>query len=146
MATGASAQTTASAQITAAWHKVEALKPGKNIRLTTTAGTHLSCAFKSASDDSITCGSVTFPRAEIKSVKLPRRGLSGGLGFAIGFVGGIAIELEAFNAGWNDQASGATVLAIGIVGAAVLITIPILAIVYDWFGSTIYTAPEKVAP
>jgi hypothetical protein len=141
----AAAQTATAAPVSAvstgrSWTKVEALQPGKKLRITTTAMSHVNCIFNSADDASITCGQVTIPRAEIKSIKLSRRGLSAGVGVATGLVAGILLEAEAFNIGWNGKASEGVVAAVAIVGVAALVGIPIFAIIYDWCGQTIYTA------
>lgn len=101
------ASVAAAQQTGANWKRVEALPSGTTIRLSTEGRRSDTCSLVSVTEDSLTCVStrmifffpvhkqMDFVRAEIRSVKLSRRGLSMLTGAAIGMGAGIGAGIDA---------------------------------------------------
>jgi hypothetical protein len=95
-----------------------------------------TCYLLSVDDASLVCGRYTFPRAEVKSVKLTRYGVSYAAGAAIGGGAGAGIGLAVIKGTIveSDKGKGAGIgLALG-AGIGALVTGPA-----DLFrGPTVY--------
>jgi hypothetical protein len=128
------------------WRVVEAVPAGTHLYVEAKAG-HKSCTVKSVSADALTCGSgakeVVYPRTEISTLKMSRRGRSALFGAIPGGVliaaGGIGAATEKC----GDQSilcgiGPAILVAGGIAFAVVGATVGGLT---DFGRSTIYKAP-----
>jgi hypothetical protein len=122
------------------WQQVEALSPGKKLSITTASRSHLHCTFASADDASLHCGNVSIARAEIRSVKMPHRARSAAIGFVAGLAVALLIEGAAINSSMGNADSVEVAIGAAFLGAAVVIALPILAVVYDFCEETIYVA------
>ena len=83
-----------------------------------------TCYLLSVDDAALVCGRYTFPRAEVKDVKLTRYGVSYGVGAAIGAGGGAGIGVAVVNGNGffsNDKgkAAGIGLILGGVIGALV---------------------------
>jgi len=120
------------------WQHVQALPPGAALHIKTSKHT-LSCKFRSADADSLTCfhgKDMTVTRADVKSIKVSHRGRSALVGAAIGAASG-AIVVQATDKP-DDWMHG-----IAVLGAAVYLgalAAPIGALT-DFTRSTVYKAP-----
>ena len=95
------------------WSHVQSLPIGTTVLLNSSAR-HASCTLKSVDADSLTCTSgPTLSRADIKSVKLPRRLASAGAGLAIGATAGF---IGGYVAAGPDSPGGINILSRGDVG------------------------------
>jgi hypothetical protein len=121
------AATTAFAQSTAAgsnWDHLKALPVHTRLHVSADHMGH-TCYLLSVDDAALVCGRYTFPRAEVKSVKLTRYGTSYGVGAAIGAGAGAGIGVAVVSGGdsffKNDKGKAAGIgLALGAaVGALV---------------------------
>jgi hypothetical protein len=118
------------------WEHLKALPVNTTLHVSADSGGH-TCRLVSVDDAALVCGSHTFPRAEIKSVKLTRYGASYGVGAAIGAGAGAGIGLAVVSGDSlfsNDKGKAAGIgLALG-AGIGTLATGPI-----DLFrGPTVY--------
>ena len=122
----------ASAPLSDGWNHVKSLQAHQHMHVAADHGGS-TCYFISADDASLTCGrrdggqkgQHVFPRADVKSIKLTRRGIStaGGLGIGLvagGVIGAAAIRPDpsGFNLGLGAARAGAAVIG-GIGGAVV---------------------------
>ncbi len=82
------------------WDHVRALPIHTRLHVSADHMSH-TCYLLSVDDTALMCGRYTFPRAEVKSVKLTRYGLSYGAGAGIGAGIGVGIGL-GISAGTND--------------------------------------------
>jgi outer membrane lipoprotein SlyB len=133
----ASAQTPSSAQ-PPSWARLQALPSGAALHVKTTKET-TNCAFKSATEEALTCSdgdkAKTYPRAEVKSVKLRHRGRSALAGLAIGAGGGAVVGASLGRSGsFLGHGEGAVIVAVpgAIIGT-------IVGICTDFTHSTIYS-------
>jgi hypothetical protein len=132
------------------WQHVQALPVGQSINVTAKAS-HASCKLKSVDSDSLTCThgkDIVFQRADIVSIKVPRRGRSTliamGIGAGAGAVVGAATSgcsateknsfLGCFLTPTRPQGAAIGAVLFGAIGA------PIGALT-DFAKSTIYKAP-----
>ena len=110
------------------WSRVQSLRLGTTVLLNSTSR-HGSCKLKSVESDSLTCTSgPAVRRAEIKSVKLARRGTSALAGFGIGaatgvIAGYVGTKSDGGNGSFDivsrgDVAAGAGI-GLGVIGAIV---------------------------
>ena len=118
------------------WDHLKALPANTKLHVSVDKGGH-TCRLASVDDAALVCGSHTFPRAEVKSVKLTRYGASYGIGAAIGAGAGAGIGVAVVSGDSffsNDKGKAA---AIGLVlgaGIGALATVPM-----DLFrGPTVY--------
>lgn len=145
LSTYAVAQQTAAPPQGSNWQHVQALPAGANIRVKAQHKS-TSCKLKSVDADSLTCTSakdITFQRAEIKSITIPRPGRSsliglaigGGTGAIVGFAAGSSNGTTFFGKNaFRGQLAGLGAAIFGIPGAAV-------GAVTDFAHSTVYKAP-----
>ena len=130
------------------WQHVQALPAGANIRVKAQHSS-ATCKLKSVDADSLTCTKskdLTFTRAEIRSITIPRRGRSSLIGLAIGggagAVVGYAVGGSGCKSGQNfclDIVDGRTLAPVGAVifgaiGAGI-------GAGTDFSHSTVYKAP-----
>jgi hypothetical protein len=125
------------------WQHVQALPAGASIHVRAQHSS-ANCRFKSADADSLTCTGakdVTFQRAEIKSITIPRRGRSAavmaGVGAGVGLATVKIVSSTVFGGIYNKDGgakgavwaggAGAGALIFGGIGAA---THPIHSTVY----------------
>ena len=128
------------------WQHVQALPVGASVQVKARKS-HTNCYVKSVDADSLTCThgkDIVFERSEIRSIKIPHRGRSIGVGAAIGAGVGFGIGAGAAaatdNGGWFsgggwDALSGAVA---GVLGAAIGTVTGGLT---DFTHSTVYKAP-----
>jgi len=132
----ASAQT---AQPSAAgWARVQALAPGTAVHIS--AEHHLSgiCQVKSVDADSLSCTDTrVIQRADIRSVKLPRRAASAVVAGVVGLVAGNLIGIEASN---HCNTVGC-VVAFALVDVGVIVASIFIGLYTDFLGKTIYQKP-----
>ena len=120
------------------WQHVRALPAGASIHVKAQHSSAI-CKLKSVDADSLTCTGVkdiTFQRAEIRSITIPRRGLSTAIGAAAGAGAGVAVGAGLGPTVWTSRGKGA--------GVGVAIFAPIGAIIgaaTDFAHSTVYKAP-----
>ena len=128
------------------WRVVQALPSGAHVYVYAKAG-HKSCTVKSVSADVLTCAAgakeVAYPRAEISTLKMSRRGRSALFGAIPGVVLIAAGGIGAATKNCGNQALlcgvGSAVLAAGGIALAVIgATVGGLT---DFSRSTIYKAP-----
>jgi hypothetical protein len=121
------------------WDHLKALPANTKLHVSADKGGH-TCRLVSVDDAALVCGSHTFARAEVKSVKLTRYGVSYGVGTAIGAGAGAGIGVAVVsgdNLFSNDKGKAAGIgLALG-AGVGALATGPV-----DLFrGPTVYRRP-----
>ena len=87
--------------MTDTWHHLAALQPGTHIHISSDKKSR-TCFFTSADDQNLVCSrrrsaraEFTFPRAQVRSVKLTRYGVSTLAGMGIGAGAGLAIGAAA---------------------------------------------------
>jgi hypothetical protein len=128
------------------WARVQVLPAGKTINVKT-KDRHMVCKLVSVDADMLRCSDhakdVTFQRAEIVSVKIPRRGRSTLIGFGIGAGTGAVIGFAgATNSGNGffgaNFMRGAVTAVFGVVGG--VIGAPV-GYATDFSRSTVYKAP-----
>jgi uncharacterized protein YcfJ len=130
----------AGAQNGPSWERLAGLPAGVSIHVNTKSR-HVACKFKSAEADAVTCvsgGAKTevFPRAEIRTVKLARRGRSILAGMGIGAAGGAIIgAASGRNGSFIGRGAGAAILAVpgALIGA-------IVGAFVDFTDTTVYRA------
>lgn len=120
------------------WQHVQALPVGASIQVE--AGkSHANCKLKSVDADTLTCTQkkdIVFERAEIKSIKIPRREHSALIGMAIGAgAGAIVGAASGRNGSFVPRGLGAIIL--GVPGAPIGAAIGGLT---DFAKSTVYKA------
>ena len=114
--------------------RVQALAPGTVVHV---SAAHIkgTCAVKNVEADSLTCTDTrVFPRADISSIKLPRRAASAAVAGVAGGIAGIVMASEAYNH-CNTLGCG---IAIGFVALVVIVASPFIGLVTDFMGKTIY--------
>jgi hypothetical protein len=138
-----------SAPVTAAgnnWARVQVLPAGTTVNVKG-KDRHLVCKLVSVDGDALRCRdrakAVDFQRAEIRSVKIPRRGRSTliglGIGAGTGAVIGFAVGSKSGNGFFGPNfLRGAVTAVFGVVGG--VIGAPV-GYVTDFTRSTVYTAP-----
>ena len=97
IALSAAAQQPAQPPAGANWQHVQALPPGTAIQVKTRTS-NAKCALKSVDTDSLTCihgKDLIFQRSEIRSITVPHRGRSIGVGAAIGAGAGFGLGAVA---------------------------------------------------
>ena len=120
------------------WQHVQALPIGASIRVRVLHNS-TSCKLKSVDADSLTCTSakdITFQRGDIRSITIPRRGLSTAIGAAAGAGAGVSVGAGLGPAFWTSRGKCA--------GVGIAIFTPIGAIIgatTDFAHSTVYRAP-----
>jgi hypothetical protein len=121
------------------WQRVQALPVGQSIDVTAKAS-HANCKLKSVDADTLTCTQrkdIVFQRADILSVKVPRRGRSALIGTAIGAGAGAVFGFASGrNGSFVPRGLGAAIF--GVVGAPIGAAIGALT---DFNHSTVYKAP-----
>ena len=132
------------------WQRVQALPVGQSIVVKAKAS-HASCKLKSVDADSLTCThgkDLVFQRADIRTIKIPRRGrstlIAAGIGIATGAIVGAASGssctqqagqfLPCVNIISRRDLAVIGTVAVGVIGA------PIGALT-DFTKSTVYKAP-----
>jgi hypothetical protein len=133
------------------WQRVQALPVGQSIVVKAKAS-HASCKLKSVDADSLTCThgkDLVFQRADIRTIKIPRRGrstlIAAGIGIATGAIVGAASGSSCTEAQKNSFLGCFLTFSRGdlaLVGGAVggVIGAPIGALT-DFAKSTVYKAP-----
>jgi hypothetical protein len=127
------------------WQQVQALPPQTPVQVKTDH-TKTTCLVTAVTDDKLTCSQSVFSRAQIKTIKLPRKakstvaGLLIGAGVGAGVGAGIGSAINAGNSGSYIHVSGGKSAGIG-AGVGAIIGIGIGALVghsTDLFATTIY--------
>jgi hypothetical protein len=137
----ASAQTTA----VSGWQRVQELPAHTEVYVRSDKQ-KVKCSIDSVTDDKLTCSQTVFARAEIKSIKLPRRststigGLLIGAGIGAGAGAGIGSAINSGNKGSFVHVSGGKSAGVGAgIGAIVGIAAGgLVGYSKDIFASTLY--------
>jgi hypothetical protein len=127
------------------WQRVQALPPHTEVYVRSDTR-KVKCSVDSVTDDNLTCSQTMFSRAEIKSIKLPRRststigGLLIGAGIGAGVGAGIGSAINSGNKGSYVHVSGGKSAGVGAgVGAIVGIAAGgLVGYSKDIFASTLY--------
>lgn len=120
------------------WQHVQALAVGTTISVGARSR-HANCTLKSVDTETLTCThkkDIVFQRADILSVKIPRRGRSALIGLGIGAgAGGIVGAASGRNGSLVPRGLGAIIFAVAgaPIGAAI-------GVATDFAKSTVYTA------
>ena len=123
------------------WQQVQALPPQTLIQMKTDHN-KITCLVTAVTDDKLTCSQSVFSRAEIKTIKLPRKAKStlGGLLIGAGVGAGIGSAINAGDTGSLLHVSGAKSAGVGAAVGAIIGT-GVGAVVghsTDLFATTIY--------
>jgi len=128
------------------WQHVQALPLGTSIHVKAQHKS-VSCALKSVEADSVTClhgTEITFQRADIKSITIPRRGAStlvmAGVGAGVGLATVKIVSATVFGGGYNKTGGAKGAVWAGGAGAGAIIFGAIGAATHP-IHSTIYKAP-----
>jgi hypothetical protein len=105
------------------WEHLKALPQHTRLHVSADKMSH-TCYLLSVDDTSLVCGRYTFPRAEVKTVKLTRYGTSYGIGTAIGAGAGAGIGVavvsgDGFFSNDKGKAAGIGLILGAGVGALV---------------------------
>ncbi len=103
------------------WDHLKALPIQTRLHVSADKGGH-TCSLVSVDDTALVCGRYTFQRAEVKTVKLTRYGVSYGVGAAVGAGAGAGVGLalvsgDSFFHNDKGKASAIGLLLGGAVGA-----------------------------
>jgi hypothetical protein len=127
------------------WQRVEGLPTHTEVYVRSDRQ-KVKCSVDSVTDDRLTCSQTVFSRAEIKSIKLPRRststigGLLIGAGIGAGVGAGIGSAINSGNKGSYVHVSGGKSAGVGAAVGA-LVGIPVGGLIghsKDIFASTVY--------
>jgi hypothetical protein len=127
------------------WQQVQALPPQTLIQVKTDHN-KITCLVTAVTDDKLTCSQSVFSRAEVKTIKLPRKakstlgGLLIGAGVGAGVGAGIGSAINAGDTGSLLHVSGAKSAGVGAAVGAIIGT-GVGAVVghsTDLFATTIY--------
>ena len=141
LAPAASAQTS---MASSDWQRVQALSPQTIVYVVTDK--KKTCIITAVTDDQLTCAQAVFSRAEIKSIKLPRKnkstvaGLLIGAGVGAGAGAGIGLAANSGASGTLLHVSNGKSAGVG-AGVGAIVGIGVGAIVghsTDLFATTIY--------
>jgi hypothetical protein len=116
------------------WQHVQALPAGASINVNARSS-HANCNLKSVDADSLTCThkkDIVFQRADILTIKIPRRGrsalIAGGVGAGVGGIVGAATGCSSTqkNSAWGcfltptrGEAAGVLAVLFGGIGAGI---------------------------
>ena len=120
------------------WARVQALASGTEVHVF--AGRHQGgiCEVKSVDADSLSCTDArVIQRADIRSIKLPRRAASAVVAGLLGLVAGNVIGLEAS----NHCGTVGCLVAFALVDIGVVVGSVFAGLFSDFLGKTIYQKP-----
>ena len=118
----AGSQSSAFAQTSVAganWERVKSLPQNTRLHVSADHMGH-TCRLSSVSDTELVCGKQSFPRAQVKTVKLTRYGTSYGAGAAIAGAAGAGIGVALVSADTFFQNDKGKAAGIGAVLGAIL--------------------------